>query len=258
MADHVARRTRFSGRPAFLLSLLTLLPFASAAAQVRLSGIVRDSASRAPLELVEISSDRAGVSAMTDAGGRFTLVLPAGTHLLRLRRIGYAPLTRSIRVAEGETVPLEIVMLAEAQVLDPVTTEAERNRTWPPGFDQRVREGFGKFVDDSTLRKFEHSSLANVIQSRIPNIIVSRINGRAVALARRSGTMAGGGRCPVAIWVDGVKIFPTGSGAPPDLDRYSVAGLAAVEVYTTASVPSQYRSTGGAECGVMLLWQRGR
>lgn len=233
------------------------LPFSGVEAQVRVSGIVRDSATQAPLELVEVSTDRAGVTAVTDAAGRFALLLPEGSHLLRLRRIGYAPLSRVIRVTPADTSLVLLAMVAEARELAPVVIEGQRNRTWPPGFDQRVREGFGKFVDDSTLRTFEHTSLASAIQARIPNVTITRINGRAVAMARRSGTMAGGGRCPLAIWLDGVKIFPTGA-PPPDLDRFSVMNLTAVEVYTTAQVPSQYRTTGGAECGVMLLWQKGR
>jgi len=96
------------------------------------------------------------------------------------------------------------------------------------------------------------------------------MGGRMVAVARRSGAMAGGGICPLAIWLDGVLLWAPVSTAgwrppgrltnanqniPPNLDQYNVSTMGAVEVYTAASVPSQYRSSGSA-CGVLLLWTK--
>jgi hypothetical protein len=55
---------------------------------------------------------------------------------------------------------------------------------------------------------------------------------------------------------DGVLIWEMGyGGSPPDLDRFNVDRLEAVELYSSADVPSRFHGTNSA-CGTLLLWTR--
>lgn len=97
-----------------------------------------------------------------------------------------------------------------------------------------------------------------------------RVGHRSVAIGLRSN-------CPMAIWVDGLRLYApdassagvftrriartpidTGSNAPPNIDQWSVADLQAVEVFAgPAQTPPQFQVTGST-CGTILLWSRGR
>jgi len=254
-----------------LLSLLVGLVVAIPLhAQARLHGTVRDSAQRTPLPLVEVLVEGMNLSTQTDAEGRYSLNVPLGFHTVHFRRVGYHPVTRQLRLANQDALRYDLAMLSQGQQLDSIRVVApERPRTWPPGIDERMKEGFGQFVTDSTLRRFEHSRLSNVLQSRATGVRFKRRDGRSVAISGR-GPRVGFGRaidCYFSIWLDGVLIYepdetginPTtgreeGSG-PPDLDRFAVVGLEAVEVYSSAQVPAKYRG-GSSGCGVILLWSR--
>ena len=256
--------------PLLALALLALVP-ASAAAQARVYGTVRDSTQGIPLPLVEVLVEGMNLSALTDASGRFSLSIPLGFHTIRFRRVGYHPVTRQLRLATTDSVRLDLAMLDQAQQLDSGVVVAEAPpRTWPPGFDARKKEGFGQFVTDSALRRFEHTTLSNVLQSRVGRVRFKRLLGRNVAFSSRGGgaSISARGRiedCYYSIWLDGVLIYeftPTDPSdptqrirLPPDLDRFTVVGLEAIEVYTAAQVPSQYRG-GSTGCGAILLWTR--
>jgi Carboxypeptidase regulatory-like domain len=243
---------------AVAVALLCALP-SNADAQARLLGVVLDSAGRTPLASVRVSVDAADSARVTDATGRFMVPLAAGTHTLRLRRIGYAPAQRSIVVRAGDTLVVEILMTAQAQVLEPTVTEAPRNPVWPPGLADRRREGFGTFITDSVLRRFDHTTVQQVLRSQTTWVQVIQSGGRDIATSRRGGqSPISGIRCPLTVWLDGIRLWepqPRFPDPPPDLGQFSVAGLEAVELYTASEIPPRFRG-GSAACGVLLLWSR--
>ena len=255
--------TRYTA-PLLTLTLLTLVP-ASAAAQARVYGTVRDSTQGTPLPLVEVLVEGMNLSTLTDASGRYAVSIPLGFHTIRFRRVGYHPVTRQLRLATTDSVRLDLVMLDQAQRLDSVVVVAEAPpRTWPPGLDERMKDGFGRFITDSTIRRFEHTTVSNLLLSRIAGVRFKRVGGRNVAFSGRGPTanrlVPGSQRdCFLAIWLDGMQLWtPNPSGEnpipPPDLDRFAIVSLETIEVYTAAQLPSQYRQ-GGA-CGAILLWSR--
>jgi len=234
----------------------------SLAAQARVHGTVRDSADATPLALVDVLIDGIRVSARTDASGRYSLEVPLGSHTIRFRRVGYHPVARSINLTTPDLVRLDLTLQSQAVRLDSVSVEAPAPlRSWPPGMDDRMKEGFGHFVTDSMLRRFEHTSLAVALESRVSGLRFKRVNGRNVAISARGPRMAlapGGGvraaDCYMSIWLDGL-LLSVGNQGPVDFDRLSVVSIEAAEVYTPAQVPAQYRG-GSAACGVILLWTR--
>jgi hypothetical protein len=71
-------------------------------------------------------------------------------------------------------------------------------------------------------------------------------------------------RCPMQIYMDGIKIFEprsAGGGAaaaiqPPDINQFVVAQLEAIEVYRgPAETPPEFAGTG-SRCGTVVLWSR--
>jgi len=243
-------------------------------AQTRVHGTIRDSTQGTPLPLVEVLVEGMNLSTRTDAQGRYSLVIPLGFHTLQFRRVGYHPLTRQLRLNSQDPLQYDLTMLSQAQRLDSVqVVAAAPPRSWPPGLEDRQKEGFGQFITDSMVRRFEHSSLSNMLQSRVRTVRFKRMMGRNVAFSSRGGRASIGPRgvsdCYYAIWWNGVLLWepdelyidPSDPAAgmkgdlPPDLDRFQVANLETVEVYSGANVPAQYRG-GSAGCGVILLWGR--
>jgi len=252
------------------LILLVLLP-TTGLGQVRVYGTIRDSLQGTPLALVDVLVEGTDLATSTDAQGRYALTIPLGFHILRFRRVSYHPVARELRLTALDPVRYDLTMLDQGQRLDPVDVMgAATPRTWPPGLDDRIRDGHGRFIADSMLRQYEHSTMSNLILSRGTGIRFTRIAGRNVAIARRGGTSATGPgadrNCYLAVWLDGVKIWEMGmfpwdprnprtGEPPPDFDRFAVVGLEAVEIYTAAQLPSQFR-TGSAGCGAVVMWSR--
>ena len=265
MTRHVA--------PLLALTLLALVP-ASAAAQARVHGTVRDSTQGTPLPLVEVLVAGMNLSTRTDASGRYSLSIPLGFHTLQFRRVGYHPVTRQLRLATTDSVRFDLAMIDQVQRLDSVVVVAEAPpRTWPPGLDARMKEGFGTFITDSTIRRFEHSSLSSMIQSRASGVRFRRMSGRNAAFSGRGGRPGVGEQrqdCFLAVWLDGVLLWEPSNyyrdpsnplkgwqgEPPPDLDRFRTITLEAIEVYTVAQSPAQYRGGLSNMCGVILLWTR--
>lgn len=243
-------------------AVLGLIGPAALAAQARVHGTVRDSADATPLALVDVLIDGIRASARTDASGRYSLDVPLGSQTIRFRRVGYHPIDRSLQLTSPDLVRLDLVLQSQAVRLDPVRVEAPAPaRAWPPGMDDRIKEGFGHFITDSTLRRFEHTSMAMAIEFNVTGVRFKRVNGRNVAISARGPRMEesprGGMRaadCYMSVWLDGLLLSVTSQG-PVDFDRLSVVSIEAAEVYTPAQVPAQYRG-GSSGCGVILLWTR--
>jgi len=102
---------------------------AAAAQTAVIRGSVRDSTTNDPLSLVrvEIQSDGARSSAITDDRGRFRVsdVRP-GSASIRVTRIGYRPGTLTRTVAAGDTLEVTIRLSAAGIPLDPVVVSASR------------------------------------------------------------------------------------------------------------------------------------
>lgn len=249
------------------LSGFALLP-AAAAAQVLVRGTVTDSASGKPIANVEVLASVAGRTARTDSLGRYSLDLPLGTHRILFRLIGYQPVSRTIAAFAADPLRLDLALAPAPVELAPLETTAPGASPWLQGFEDRRRLGFGRFIDDSVLRRSEHRVLPDVIRTTSPGVRFMRVGRRTVALGRGSRW------CPMAIWLDGVRVYAPNSqdtspfasppsasrlermhNPPPDMDQFKVAELQAVEVYSLSETPMRFQTTGSS-CGTLLLWTR--
>jgi outer membrane receptor protein involved in Fe transport len=83
-------------------------------------GRVLDAATQRPIRGVAVSLDRATTGVDTDESGRYRLAgVPAGTHVVVFKRIGYTRITRQITVAEAP-VTVDVALSMSVNTLDQV------------------------------------------------------------------------------------------------------------------------------------------
>ncbi|MEP7002060.1 MAG: carboxypeptidase regulatory-like domain-containing protein [bacterium] len=139
----LARSTRTFG-----VAMLLVAPLQSAQQARRggvIDGVVSDT-SLAPIDRVTASLLATEVRVTTGTTGRFRITgIPAGRHILELRRLGYAPLVSMVTVTEGDTVRLSFIMEPLVTTLAPTVVTGERPSEKMREFDARRRAGFGRF-----------------------------------------------------------------------------------------------------------------
>jgi CarboxypepD_reg-like domain len=208
--------------------------------------------------------------------GEFRLdALPSGRYAVTVRHVGFAPLTDTVELKDNVRVEHEFVLVAAVAVLDSVLVKAQERKYISPGlnaFEERRRMGFGHFITDSVLRRYDNDQLSTVIR-RIPGIhLVPYRGGQYAGASRALGSGAqvfvnpGDGKSPKGCWstvyLDGAVIYTIMAGRQGaqaiDYNSFSVNTLAAVEYYAGGStVPAQYGTTEYG-CGTLLLWTRER
>ena len=118
-----------------LYSLFFLgISLAAQAQNLRLSGIVRDSATGKPLAdaAVVIDYRRNLTGTNTDASGRFSIYLAPGEHTVVARLVGYTPVRKNIELTGGP-MRIEISMITVASQLEEVVVTTK-------GFDRNTRQ----------------------------------------------------------------------------------------------------------------------
>lgn len=262
---------------------ITLSAFAlnsvSMAQTSRITGTVTRDTADNRLPGVEVSITAIGRSAKANYLGEFRLDrLPAGTHVLTFRQIGFEVLSDTVTVAENGTVDRWFLMRPSAVDLGPVVTTGVVSRTVSPAlreFEERRKQGFGHFISDSVLRDGENRDFANLVIARIPGLSRFRVpqddrggHGQIyVGSARKCGNgpaisscSGPGSYCPVTLYVDGVLVFNSanqqGTAEIPDFSQFRAAEYGGVEYYPGgAALPVRFNATASG-CGVLLLWTR--
>jgi hypothetical protein len=223
---------------------------------------VYDEQSGDPIEGVEVMDVMSGTTAATARTGTVALAfLPDGGSLVRLRRVGYAPLTLPVAISPTDTAPFTILLRRSPQDLPTAVTRHSAPRYISPGmhgFEERKRAGLGgQFVDESTLRKMDGDSMSNVLR----RFHGATLNGGRFVSTRKatSGPVFQakrlGANGAVAVYENGVR-----RAAPVSIDfsKILVDDYAAVEFYAGAETYPVWISPTNNDCGVLLLWTRER
>jgi hypothetical protein len=117
-----------------LLLVLALLVPAAARAQDAgtIRGVVVARDGDVPLSYGVIAIPALAVERFTDAAGRFTLRdVPAGRHVLRVKRLGFQPLDTTVIVAAGATAEVRLGLARVPQRLSTVYVRADRDCRQP-------------------------------------------------------------------------------------------------------------------------------
>jgi hypothetical protein len=239
---------------------------------------VFDDRSGNPLDSVEVSDLTSKSSALTTSTGTLSLFfVDSAGGLLRFRKLGYKPLTMFVENG-SDLAPLTITLEPLAQNLPTVVTVDSAPRYMSSqlkGFEERRKAGIGKFVPEAIVRKEQDRTLGNIIKAHVTGIDVREMRdpstGRFVTIA---STTRSGAPCPVDVFLDGVFISASSTsggsaiqgmrgrgtragGVTNDLAEILPINLAAIEFYTTATVPPEFNRMGSG-CGALLLWTRER
>ncbi|HEX9164452.1 MAG TPA: carboxypeptidase regulatory-like domain-containing protein, partial [Gemmatimonadales bacterium] len=211
-----------------------------------LAGVVREDSTGRPIQGVEVLVEGTTARGVTNEAGRYLVTGAApGRVTLRFRLIGYRPARQPVALVAGDTTWASERLIPSAVVLPDVEVTAEA----PPAprgvgiesFEERRRLGFGAFIDSTALARRESLRLGDVL-AQVNGITVQRQGTQAIALSNRQVGNSGE-RCPMAIWLDGVRIFAPDAPAmasalggaspasgPPDLNFLLVHQMAAIEV----------------------------
>ncbi len=104
-----------------------VLATASATEGFAQTGVVRgtvvDSASRRPVDAVQVTIVGSMVGAITNASGQYIIRnAPTGNHVVRAARLGHTPAQRQVNIVAGDSVVVDFAMRATAVTLSTVVT----------------------------------------------------------------------------------------------------------------------------------------
>lgn len=228
------------------------------------TGTVVADSGRAVVGGAELILPEPGVSAMSDSTGAFRLRdIPAGTHKVVVRKLGYGPLETTLAFGGNETVNRRIV-LSRITVLNEVMVTA-RDRVLRE-FDENRARGLGVFMTRNFLETQEGRKLSMVFGNQ-PGVWLWKdrngTRGEYIASSRKcilviTVSPAGGSAqncapCYSAVYVDGNMMtrhdrFDINSIEPKDIE--------AIEYYRGPSeTPGRYL-TSGSSCGVVVIHTR--
>jgi TonB-linked SusC/RagA family outer membrane protein len=168
-----------------------------------LSGRVTDAATGAPVVKAFVMVDVDARRTLTNEQGQYRVAdLPVGGHVVRVRRIGYAPAERVVVVVEGEGATENFTLVPVASRLDEVVTTVT-------GPQRRLEVGnvIGAINADSVVREAPITSLSDLINARVPGVQVvlnSGLTGQSPRVRIRGLNSASLTNDPLLI-IDGVR-----------------------------------------------------
>lgn len=218
-----------------------------AAQQGIVEGTVRDAATAAPLAEAEVRLGT-GAGQVTGPDGRFRLAgAEPGEATLTVRRIGYAPSSRVVRVPTDGTMEVEVMLDAAATTLAPMVVTASRQEQSLADVPAAVS------VADSTVIKSGRTAGLHEVLRYTPGVqATSRFGGDDVNLSiRGSGIRTTFGVRGVAVLLDGVPITE-----PDGLTRLDLIELGAAKQVEVVRGPASALYGGVASGGAINIISR--
>ncbi|MDX1395343.1 MAG: carboxypeptidase-like regulatory domain-containing protein [Gemmatimonadota bacterium] len=239
-------------------------------------GTVSDATSEEPVVGARIDLDDGASVALSGESGAFLLpALQPGEHVLRVERLGYAPLTHGITARAGQITALTVQLAPEAVAVEPLVVSVFRDaRLDRVGFYERKeigdKIGLGEFMTPEEIRESLSPRVSQLLD-RVQLLDMIRVCGatcllipRVVGAAPRIVTSGNGtAPCPADVYIDGtrVRMFRWRSNGSLDvlagIDEFVIpTAIVGIEVYRRASeLPAEF---GGATdgCGAVVIWTR--
>jgi len=133
---------------------------------------------------VEVTLPLLAKSVISDAKGAFRMSdIPAGTHVVRARAVGFVPFEARVEFRDGKVVERGIV-LPRLTLLDSVRVVGEVYV--PISFLENRARGFGHFVTRDELEKAGNRALGDVV-AQMPGLAVLRgRSGEGFLLSKRA------------------------------------------------------------------------
>jgi len=161
-----------------ILTFLTLALLASPALLVAqgtgtIRGRISDAATGSPLEGVQVTVDGSRVGAQTGADGTYTIVgVPAGSQVVRIRRVGYAPQRAAVTVPEAGAAAQDFALGRVATTLNEVVVTALGQTA-----QQRSLGTAQQTVRGDDIAQAQRENFVNALQGRIAGVDVTSTSG---------------------------------------------------------------------------------
>ena len=185
-------------------------------------GAVTSEGTSAPVEGVQVSVvGDSRLARRTDATGRFRLSgVPAGARTVRVLRIGYAGQTRSVTVADGDSVTVNFVLKDAAFSLDAVVVTG----TAAVARKKEIGNAMAT-IDSRSLESAPVTDVQDMIGARATGITVMGNSGQPGAggtIRLRGSNSITQGNNPI-IYVDGIRIYSAGGPITPSARQSTAA-----------------------------------
>ena len=212
-----------------------------------LTGRVVDSATSRPIANAQVAVVGTPLGALTNEAGRFTIAgVPAGTHTVRVDLIGFAPQSRSVTVADGQSVTIDFGCAVKRSSSRP-------SSPWDTGRSRAERHRLG--------RQREHGPRADQTVEGVDKALAGQVAG--VQVLQSNGVPGGGpqiqvrgvgaigaGSQPLFV-VDGFPLSQNASETRNPLNQIAPGDIETITVLKDASSAAIYGSR--AANGVVLI-----
>lgn len=245
-----------------LLVLLNVPLPVHAQAVGSVTGVVTEAGTQRPLAGVQVFLPGSGVGGLSNNQGRFVLLnAPAGSAVIRVEMIGYAPGEQTITITAGESTQVNFSLQPRAIAMNEIVATGQALAT------ERRQIG-------NTLAVVDASRLAEVAPIRdFTEMLAGRSPG--VSVLTNNGTVGTGGQILIRgvtsvtqtnkplIYIDGIRADDSSSGlsvggaTPTRLTDINPHDIDRVEIVKGAAATTLY-GTEGANGVVQIFTKRGR
>ncbi|HYD52280.1 MAG TPA: carboxypeptidase regulatory-like domain-containing protein [Gemmatimonadaceae bacterium] len=216
--------------------LVAAVPADAAAQRSVLLVGVGDAETGAFVEGAEVIVKGVGRRARTDAMGQARIpALPAGQHVVEVRRIGYAPLTAPVLLAERDSTDMVMMVMPEANRLPAVEVTTRPASGHLAEFEALRKDGQGRFVSVLETAGDRDYTFESFLLAHMPGMRLQQLQGHTTVMMIR------GSACQPLVYLDGVML---GDG---DVSGLGTRSLGAVAFFESGQIPPRYRrgGTGG-------------
>lgn len=219
----------------------------------RLAGQVR-SADGAPLDRATITLFGSTARDTTGRDGRFALeALPAGTHTLEARVIGWIPQRVTVDLTSGAADTVVVTLTERVTTLAPVSIagRSQSTGTVMQEFMRRRRQGTGRFLTADQIEKRAAFSVGDLLRA-VPGVRIENNLFDQNIFVRN---------CTPHVFIDDTYLQNGASTLSYLVRPEEVAGI---EVYSSlVSTPPQFQRMDagagvGGGCGSIVVWTKGR
>ena len=206
---------------------------------------------------VEIVGTALSQGANGDGRFRFVDLVP-GTYELRVRRIGYEPVTLRVVLQEGRSYDQAIELPRHPHALTEVRIEGRMLKV-PARFEDvyaRAAHENGTFFtrqDIEKLNPYDVKSLLNLVPTVHTNdsdVFFQRCNPGLQLLGMIPGLQPG----KVQVYIDGTRVTQIDGSVNEALHLVKPADIEAMEVYTgVARIPAEFLNDA---CAVVAIWTK--
>ena len=209
---------------------------------------------RRPLANAIVRVLGSGTQVRTNAAGVFTIVdAGAGTQTVEARAIGYQPLRKPVRLADGAATTVDLRLPIQRVQLDTVRVVAGRELPIEiRSIERRWRTGTGTIMDGNLVRDRSNLFVTDALRG-VSGVTVRQVGGFGQTVWMRASN---GEECQASVIFDGAQLPPSQAASISIDELARREDITAIEVYPRPSmIPGEFTSMVSG-CGVIAIWTK--